>query len=299
MRATDESANRRGKPGPPRPLIDPADRATLRALLARRGLRAARSRGQHFLVSPTVLDAVAGAAELSREDRVVEIGPGVGALTVRLAARAGAVVAYEVDPRLVELLRSEVLAASANVRVVAADVLDLDLLGTLPTRVVANLPYQITTPVLERVLADDRRPPLAVLMVQQEVAERMTGAVRSWLSVFVEVFAEVEIVRRVSPGAFDPPPRVASAIVRLRTRRRPLFAPHPGDAFLALVSAAYRHRRKTLVAGLGFEAGLTRTTAADALEAARLAPAARPETLAAADWVRLYAALVERGLRPR
>src|SRR5207245_367873 len=177
----------------PRPLIDPADRSTLRALLARHGLRAARSRGQHFLVSPTVLDAVTGAAGIARDDRVVEIGPGVGALTVRLAARAGEVTAYEVDPRLVAVLRDDVLAGIANVSIVEADVLDVDLLATRPTRVVANLPYQITTPVLERILGDQRRPPLAVLMVQQEVAERMSGATRSWLSVFAEVFARVEI----------------------------------------------------------------------------------------------------------
>ncbi len=281
----------------PGPLIDPADRATLRELLARHGLRAARSRGQHFLVSPVVLDGVADAAELSRMDRVVEIGPGVGALTVRLAARAGEVTAYEVDRRLVALLRGEVLPASPNVRVVAADVLDVDLLDGCPTRVVANLPYQITTPVLERVLADERRPPLVVLMVQQEVGERMTGAARSWLSVFVAVFAEVEILRRVSPGAFEPPPRVASAVVRLRARPRPLFAPHPQEAFLALVGDAFRHRRKTLATALGFEAGLDRARAIEALGAAGLAPSMRPETLAAEDWVRLYAALAERGLR--
>lgn len=281
-----------------RTLIDPADRTTLHALLARHDVRAARSRGQHFLISPAVLDAVVDAADVGPSDRVVEVGPGTGALTVRLAARAAEVVAYELDPRLVALLREDVVAGLANVRIVQADVLAVDLLGSRPTRVVANLPFQITTPVLERLLADDRRPPLSVLTVQQEVAERMRGAPRSWLSVFIDVFAMVEIVRRVSPGAFDPRPRVASAVVRLRARPRPLFAPHPQGAFLSLVSDAFRHRRKTLATALGFEAGLARERALQALADAKLRPSARPETLAASDWIRLYAALAARGLRP-
>lgn len=283
---------------PARPLIDPADRATLRALLARHGLRASRWRGQHFLTSPAVHDAIVEAANLTREDRVVEIGPGPGGLTVRLAARAGAVVAYEVDPRLASLLREEVLPPGANVRVIEADVLEVDVLASRPTRVVANLPYQITTPVLVRILGDERRPPLAVLMVQQEVAERIAGVTRSWLSVFVDAFAQAEIVRRVSPGAFEPRPRVASAVLRLRARPVPLFAPHPKDAFLALVSDAYRHRRKTLRSALGFEAKLDRAQAAAVLGDAGVRERARPEDLSARDWVRLYAALTRRGLRP-
>ena len=283
---------------PARALIDPAERATLRALRARHGLRASRSRGQHFLASPAVLDAAVRAAEITTADRVVEIGPGLGALTVRLAAAADRVVAFEVDARLAVILRDDVLRGAENVEVVTADALAVDLLASRPTRVVANLPYQITTPVVERILRDERRPKLAVLMVQQEVGERMRGATRSWLSVFVESYATVEIVRRVSPGAFEPPPRVASAVVKLRSRERPLFAPFPADPFLGLISDAFRHRRKTLLAALGFEAALDRERSAEVLRAAGIAPSARPETLSAADWVRLYATLAARGARP-
>jgi 16S rRNA (adenine1518-N6/adenine1519-N6)-dimethyltransferase len=164
--------------------------------------------------------------------------------------------------------------------------------------VVANLPYQITTPVLERVLADERRPALAVLMIQQEVAERVVGASASWLSIFVAAFARAEILRRVSPGAFSPPPRVASAVVRLRTRERPLFLPYPQAPFLRLVSDAFRHRRKMLLAALGFEARLERARASEVLAAAGVPASARAESLAVEDWVRLYAALAARGLRP-
>lgn len=245
-----------------------------------------------------MLDGVVAAAELSSRDRVVEIGPGLGALTVRLARAAGSVVAYEIDARLAAILREDVLPGADNVRVVEADVLDVDLLESRPTRVVANLPYQITTPVLERLLGDERRPPLSVVMVQQEVAERMTGATASWLTVFVAAFAEARILRRVSPGAFEPRPRVASAVVRLAAGERPRFAPHPQEAFLALVSDAFRHRRKTLASALGFEAGLSRERADDVLRDAGIAPSARPETLGVDDWVRVYAALASRGLRP-
>ena len=277
--------------------LDTANRDTLRALLERRGLRPVRGRGQHFLISPKVLDTVVDAAELSRADRVVEIGPGLGPLTLRLARAVREVIAYEVDPRLASALREEVLAAHPNVRVVEADVLDVDLLASGPTRVVANLPYQITSPVLERLLGDERRPPLSVVMVQQEVAERLSGATRSFLTVFAQCYAEVELVRRVSPRAFVPPPRVASAIVRLRARVRPAFAPYPARAVLALVSDAYRHRRKTLASALGFEARLTRESALAALVDAGIATAVRPEALELEQWRDLYGALVARGLR--
>lgn len=279
--------------------MDPADRNTLRAILERRGLRASRSRGQHFLLSPTVLEDIVAAAELSGRDRVVEIGAGLGPLTVRLAARAAEVVAYEIDRGLAAALREEVLRGFDNVTVVEADVLDVDLLATAPTRVVGNLPYQITSPVLERVLGDARRPPLAVLMVQQEVAERLRGSPRaSFLSVFAASFADVELVRRVSPRAFAPPPRVASAVVRLRCHREAAFAPYPQHPFLALVSDVFRHRRKTMLAALGFEAALSRERAAGALAEAGIPASARPERLAFEQWRALYAALARRRLRP-
>lgn len=278
--------------------LDPADRDTLRTLLTRHGLRPGRSRGQHFLVSPAVLDDVIGAAELSGAQRVVEIGAGLGPLTIRLAARASHVEAYEIDPRLAAVLRREVLRGIDNVRVVEADVLSVDLLASRPTRVVANLPYQITSPVLERILADDRRPPLSVVMVQREVAERLVGEQRSFLTVFAQSFAAIDVVRLVSPRAFLPPPRVASAVVRLRAHARPAFTPYPQREFLALVSDAYRHRRKTLIASLAFEADLRREVAGDALASAGIAPKARAEELDVADWRALYAALAARGARP-
>src|SRR5207245_8858554 len=153
-----------------------------------------------------------------------------------------------------------------NARVERADALATDLyaLGDRPpTRVVANLPYQITTPLLERFLADPRRAPLLVVLLQHEVARRIVATPRDakergYLSVFVQSFAEPRLIRRVPARAFRPPPRVDSAVLSLRSRERPAFAPLAQDAFLRLVSDAFRHRRKQLRARPGTEPGLPR-----------------------------------------
>lgn len=278
--------------------MDVADPRALRDVLRRHGVRAATSLGQRFLVDRAVLAAVVDAAELSPDDDVLEVGPGPGVLTGALAARVRSVTAVEVDWRMVALL-GETLAGHKNVRVVQADALKVDLLGIAPrpiTRIVANLPYQITTPLLERFLADDRRPPLVVVLVQQEVARRMAATPedareRGFLSVYVQSFAEPRIVRRVPARAFRPPPRVDSAVVALRTRQRPAFAPLAQEPFLRLVSDAFRHRRKQMRSALGHEAGLDRERATAALTAAKVAPERRPETLSLAEWVALARAV--------
>ena len=275
-----------------------ADPRGLRAVLRRHGVRAATSLGQRFLVDRSVLAAIVDAAELSASDDVLEVGPGPGVLTAALAAKVRSVTAVEVDPRMVGLLE-DTLAEHKNVRVVQADALKVDLLGMAErrlTRIVANLPYQITTPLLERFLADPRRPPLVVVLVQQEVARRMAATPRDarergYLSVFVQSFAEARLVRRVPARAFRPPPRVDSAVVALRTRPLPAFAPLAQEPFLRLVSDAFRHRRKQLRSALGHEAGLDRERATEALRAAGIAPERRPETLALDEWVALARAV--------
>jgi 16S rRNA (adenine1518-N6/adenine1519-N6)-dimethyltransferase len=286
--------------------MDLADPRALAGVLRRHGVRAATSLGQHFLVDPAALRAIVEAAELSDRDDVLEVGPGPGALTAALADRARSVTAVELDERMVGVLR-ETLSGRANVRVVQGDALKVDLFaagGQPPTRIVANLPYQITTPLLERFLADDRRPPLVVLLVQEEVAKRMCATAanerapreRGYLSVFVESFADARIVRRVPARAFRPPPRVSSAVVALRTRARPGFAPLEQRAFLRFVSDVFRHRRKQLRGALGHEAGVDKERAERALLTAGIAPTRRPEELTLAQWVALATTLgVARG----
>lgn len=257
-------------------------------------MRSAKSLGQHFLVNEVALTAIVNAADLSAEDDVLEVGPGPGVLTRLLAARARSVTAIEVDARMVAVA-AEALVEERNVRIVHADALAVDLFAAgerPPTRIVANLPYQITSPLLHRFLGDPRRPPVVVVLVQEEVARRMAAGSadareRSFLSVFVQSFAEPRIVRRVPAGSFLPPPKVSSAVVALRTLARPAFAPLDQTAFLRFVSDVFRHRRKQIRAALGHEAGVERERATAALRAAGIPAERRPEELSLEDWVAL------------
>lgn len=278
--------------------MDVGDPRVLGALLRRHGIRAATGIGQHFLVDPAALAAIVDAADLSGADDVLEIGPGPGVLTEALAARARTVTAVEIDPRMVALL-GETQGGQANVRVVEADALAIDLFAAgerPPTRIVANLPYQITSPLLIRFLEDDRRPPRVVVLVQAEVARRIVATetdarARGYLSVFCQSYAAARIVRMVPRTSFRPAPRVDSAVVLLEPHPVPRFAPLAPAPFLRLVSDVFRHRRKQLRAALAYEAGIDRGRATAALLAAGIDPVRRPEELAMDEWVALARAL--------
>jgi 16S rRNA (adenine1518-N6/adenine1519-N6)-dimethyltransferase len=278
--------------------VDVVDPRELKSVLRRHGVRAATSLGQRFLVDRLVLQAILEAAELSVADDVLEVGPGPGVLTAKLAERARSVTAVEIDERMVAVLR-DTLAGRDNVRIVRADALAVDLFAAgerRPTRIVANVPYQITTPLLERFIGDERRPPLVVVLVQEEVARRMvatasSGKERGFLSVFVQSFADAKIVRRVPPSAFQPAPKVSSAVVALRTHAQPAFAPLDRTAFLGFVSDVFRHRRKQLRGALGHEAGVTPDRAVAALRECGIEPRRRAEELTLDEWVALARAL--------
>jgi len=278
--------------------VDVVDPRELKSVLRRHGVRAATSLGQRFLVDRLVLQAILDAAELSPADDVLEVGPGPGVLTAKLAERARSVTAVEIDERMVAVLR-DTLTGRDNVRIVRADALAVDLFAAgerRPTRIVANVPYQITTPLLERFIGDERRPPLVVVLVQEEVARRMvatasSGKERGFLSVFVQSFADAKIVRRVPPSAFRPAPKVSSAVVALRTHARPAFAPLDRTAFLRFVSDVFRHRRKQLRGALGHEAGVTPDRAVAALRECGIEPRRRAEELTLDEWVALARAL--------
>ena len=276
---------------------DLSDPRALRDTLRRHGARAATSLGQRFLVDSSVLRAIVEAAEIGPGDDVLEVGPGPGVLTRALAERARSVTAIEVDARMVRVL-ADTLADRPNALVVQADALAIDLFtaGPSPTRIVANLPYQITSPLVMRFIGDPRRPPLVVVLVQEEVAKRMVAdehqaKERGFLSIFVQSFAQPRIVRRVPPRAFRPPPKVSSAVIALRTLERPAFAPLAQEPFLRLVSDAFRHRRKQLRSALGHSAAIDRERADAALAAADIDVRRRPEELSLGEWVRLAKAL--------
>jgi 16S rRNA (adenine1518-N6/adenine1519-N6)-dimethyltransferase len=204
--------------------------------------------GQHFLSSASVLERIARAACPEREPLVIEIGPGQGALTERLIARAGRVIAIEIDPGLVDLLRQK-LAAEARFTLVHADALRTDLSQWGPAVITGNLPYYAATPIVEKTLETEFRH--AVFLVQKEVAARLTARPRTrdygYLSIRTQLFADVEALFDVAPSAFRPPPKVYSTVVRLLPHRR---AAELGIAdtgrFLAFVAQCFRHKRKTI-----------------------------------------------------
>ncbi len=256
--------------------------------------------GQHFLKDSRTLDAIVDALGPIGERTVIEIGPGRGVLTDRLVERAARVIAIEVDRDLVAMLR-ERYRDRPSVEIVEADVLTVDLaaLAGGPYVLVGNVPYYITTPILFHALAVPR-PERAVYLVQLEVAERMAaapgGKAYGALTVNVQAVATVELLRRVPPSAFNPPPAVDSAVVRIMPKAEPVIEPALERRFRTLVQGAFGLRRKQLVRVMRTLAGLEADEATALVAACQLAPTARPEVLSPADFARLVHALRDRGL---
>jgi 16S rRNA (adenine1518-N6/adenine1519-N6)-dimethyltransferase len=202
--------------------------------------------GQHFLNRGSILERIAAAACPARQDLVVEIGPGRGALTEKLLQRAARVVAVEVDPLLVERLHLK-FAAEPRLEIVCADVLETDLAQWGPATIAGNLPYYIASPILEKVLP--LNPPRAVFLIQKEVAERLVARpgerAYGYLTVRTALYADARLLFEVKPAAFHPPPKVDSAVVLLEPRTRDLGVPGR-DAFLRFLGQCFRQKRKTL-----------------------------------------------------
>lgn len=247
--------------------------------------------GQNFLIDTSVLERIMDAADITKEDCVLEIGPGIGTMTQYLAERAGEVVAVEIDKALIPILE-DTLSAYDNVTVINADILKLDIAqiveeknGGKPIKVVANLPYYITTPIIMGLFESHVPLKSITIMVQKEVADRMQvgpgtkdyGA----LSLAVQYYAKPEIVANVPPNCFIPRPNVGSAVIRLTRYEEPPVQVKDEKLMFALIRASFNQRRKTLINGLGNASGLkvTKEQAAEALERMGLSPTVRGETL--------------------
>jgi 16S rRNA (adenine1518-N6/adenine1519-N6)-dimethyltransferase len=251
--------------------------------------------GQHFLTDEKILTAIVDALGPGPRDTVVEIGPGRGSLTDILAERSGKVIAVEIDRALTAELR-ERYSARANVEIVEGDFLEADLRGAAGNDflLIGNVPYNITTPIVFRAL----EPPIprrSVFLVQREVAERMAARpdteAYGALSVNVAAVAIVEQVLTVPASAFRPPPKVESAVVRLRPRARPLVAAPSLPAFRAFVQSAFGLRRKQMQRVLRTARGLSSAEAAALLQRAGIDPAARPEVLSPEQFAMLFGLL--------
>ena len=269
--------------------------------LRRHGLEARKNRSQNHLVDGQIIEDIVALADIATGSHVLEIGPGLGVLTGALLVAGANVTTVEVDSRLAAHLRTryEERIASGGLRLVEADVLDtpLDDIAAAPYDVVANLPYHITSPVLHYLLGDEPRPERFVLMVQREVAERISAdpGDMSYLSVFVQYHAAVRIAFLVPREAFEPSPDVESAVVEIRPADpmgdRPRLSAADEDELWRLVQAGFRERRKKLHNVISRQLTLSSATVQEALDAAGIDGNRRPQTLDVEEWLALRIAL--------
>lgn len=244
--------------------------------------------GQHWLKDRDLLAAIADHAELRMGDTVLEIGPGLGTLTSELLRRAGKVVAVEFDPDLARKLPGQF--PGKNLQVVHEDILQFDL-NSLPAnyKVVANVPYYITSKIIEKLMTAKNKPSLVVILVQKEVAERVAAGPgdMSILAISAQVFAKARLGVEVPREYFTPPPKVDSQVVILETLAEPLVAPEDEKAFFRVVKAGFAARRKKLRSSIAAGLAISKPTAEELLRHATINPDSRAEDLSIDDWLRL------------
>ena len=274
-----------------------------RKLLHRFDLKARKGLGQHFLIDDEVLKLIVSTAGLTPDDVVIEIGPGLGVLTGELAREAGQVIAVELDDKLAAILK-ETLTPFDNVVVVNEDILRIDpatLLqehGAKPSsrgsyKVVANLPYYITSPVLRRFLEASVKPQTMVVVVQKEVAEAIAArpGKMSLLSVSVQFYGEPTIISQVPAQCFYPAPEVGSAILRVDVYPQPVVPVTDVKGFFELVRAGFTASRKQIANSLAQGLELPKTEVLSLLEKSGIVPQRRAETLTIGEWTRLWEAV--------
>ncbi len=256
-------------------------------------VRAKKRLGQHFLQDSAIRDKIIEAANLSPHDTVIEIGPGLGVLTTELARCAGKVVAVELDVQLANRLK-HAFKASANVDIVQADILALtpkDIIGSCVSyKIVANLPYYITSPVLHHFIQAKEKPSLMVVMVQNEVAESITGkdGKMTALGVTMHIYSQPEIIVRVPPHSFSPPPKVDSAVVRFNMLPEPAVDYDTVGQFLQTVRNGFSAPRKQLRNSLAHGMDISNNEAEHILSSAGIDWHRRAETLTLPEWQHLF-----------
>ena len=269
------------------------------AVLQKYNVRFQKKFGQNFLIDPHVLEKIIAAAGLTKEDFVLEIGPGIGTMTQYLAESAREVVAVEIDRNLIPILE-DTLRGYDNVTVINEDILKVDIAALArkknegrPIKVVANLPYYITTPIIMSLLESGVPLESITVMVQKEVAERMAAGPGTKdygaLSLAVQYYAETYLAANVPPNCFMPRPNVGSAVIRLSRRKEPPVAADSPDVMFRLIRGAFNQRRKTLVNALNnyAELSFTKEEITAALEDLGLSATIRGEALTLAQFAAL------------
>ena len=275
----------------------------IQALLHRHGFRFSKSMGQNFLIAPWVPEKIAGSASLDGDTAVLEIGPGVGCLTEQLAQRAGKVLAVELDRSLEGVLR-ETLAPYENVELLFGDVLRQDIpalvrerFGGMRAVVCANLPYNVTSPLLTALLEADCFETITV-MIQREVARRICAAANTAdygaFTLFVRWHAQTELLFDVPPHCFHPQPKVTSSVIRLTRREEKPFEVSDEAFLFRIIRAAFNQRRKTLPNALSAGLALERAEIERALENCGIDPKIRGEALDLAAFVKIAEELAEK-----
>lgn len=251
------------------------------------GIKANKGLGQHFLIDAESVDAIIEAAEITSSDTILEVGPGLGVMTDQLAKTGAQIVAVETDRNLVELLNRRL---PGNVRVEEADIMKFNL-ATMPTdyKVVANVPYYITSPII-RLLMESKNPPIhSVLLIQKEVAERIAAKPgnMSILALSVQYYADVELVVDVPRDRFYPEPNVDSTVIKLTRKAHPAFEADTAKLF-RLIKAGFGEKRKQLRNSLSGGLQMTTEQSAQLIEQAGLTETARAQELSLEQWKALY-----------
>lgn len=261
----------------------------IKALLDMFGTKANTDLGQHFLIDQKYLGQILDAAEPLEGKTVLEVGPGMGVLTKPLARKAKSVTAIEIDPRMVEILKTLCIKCN-NLTVKTMDIRHFDPTPLGEYKLIANLPYYLTSNVLRKFLEEKNKPKEMVLLVQKEVAERicaMPGKM-SLLSVSVQFYGNPKMISVVPRDAFYPTPQVSSAIVKISVYKSPIFSDVNADRFFSLVRQGFGEKRKQLANSLAGYAGDSKEEVTIKLKKAGIDSERRAETLSLADWRSIY-----------
>ncbi len=279
------------------PLTSPT---TVQTLLKKHNFRTAKRYGQNFIVDRNIVKRIVDTANITGEDIVLEVGPGIGTLTLALSDRVARVYSVEIDHRLIPILR-ETTAGRENITVHHGDILKTDIPSLIgegtPFKIVANLPYYITSPIMMGFLESDLPIQGMTYLIQKEVGDRL-GAVPGTkdygaLTIACRYYAKVSIAFKVPPTVFIPKPRVDSVVVHLNKRETPPAEVHNKETFFKVVRASFMNRRKTLANGLQMNLGIPREMTEKVLKTMGYPPTLRGETLSETEFARLSNLLSE------